>query len=109
MRKKAIAAGLCLLSLALIVVAGCGSKQEKSGAEKPTPANGGKINIGSAVEPDTWNPVLSELIASQEVGRLIFSGLLLQNDKGEWIPDLAVAEVQKPFPALRIVGNLITA
>ena len=91
MRKKAIAAGLCLLSLALIVVAGCGSKQEKSGAEKPTPANGGKINIGSAVEPDTWNPVLSELIASQEVGRLIFSGLLLQNDKGEWIPDLAVA------------------
>ena len=77
-----------LLVILLTLFAGCGKKSEKteSGADKPVA--GGKISVGSAVEPETWNPFLSEQMAVQEVGRLLFAGLLLQNDKGEWIPDL---------------------
>ena len=72
--------------------AGCSKKNEKTDRGSDNLAAGGKINVGSAVEPETWNPLISEQMSVQEVGRLLFSGLLLQNDKGEWIPDLA-AEV----------------
>ena len=51
--------------------------------------NGGNLLYGSLQEPNTLNPLLSDLIASQEVGNLIFSGLVLQTDKGEWVSDLA--------------------
>ena len=81
-----------LLVLILGLFAGCGKKSEKTEPGADNPAGGGKISVGSAVEPETWNPLLSEQMAVQEVGRLLFGGLLLQNDKGEWIPDLA-AEV----------------
>lgn len=81
-----------LLILLLGVLPGCGRR-----ADKPDPAAGSvsagrRISVGSAVEPETWNPLISDQMAVQEVGRLLFSGLVLQNDKGEWIPDLA-AEV----------------
>ena len=68
-------------------LSGCATKKD-SPDSKPL-MKGGKINIGSTVEPDTWNPYLSDLMSVQEIGRLIFSGLLVLNDKGEWIPDLA--------------------
>ena len=81
---------LCMLGWTL-AASGCGViKSDKAEPERQQSVAGGKLNIGSAVEPDTWNPLLSELAASQEIGRLIFSGLLLQNDKGEWLPDLAM-------------------
>ena len=91
MKKSWLWLGPCLLGMVLMIFSGCAAKTEKTETDRQQPAVGGKLNIGSAVEPDTWNPVLSELAAAQEVGRLIFSGLLLQNDKGEWQPDLAVA------------------
>jgi peptide/nickel transport system substrate-binding protein len=78
-----------LLVLLLVLFAGCGKKSEKTDPGADKPVTGGKISVGSAVEPETWNPFLSEQMAAQEVGRLLFAGLLLQNDKGEWIPDLA--------------------
>ena len=78
-----------LLVLLLALFAGCGKKNEKTESSADKPSVGGKISVGSAVEPETWNPFLSEQMAVQEVGRLLFAGLLLQNDKGEWIPDLA--------------------
>lgn len=81
-----------LMILSMGLFAGCGKKTEKADRGSDSPVAGGKINVGSAVEPETWNPLLSEQMSVQEVGRLLFSGLLLQNDKGEWIPDLA-AEV----------------
>ena len=83
-----------LIAIVLIVsfLSGCAPKTEKTGSVANAPAAGGKISVGSAVEPETWNPLLSDQMAVQEVGRLLFGGLLLQNDKGEWIPDLA-AEV----------------
>lgn len=89
MKKSMVWLVVFLLGFAGLM-AGCGVRTEKSEPERQQPAAGGKLNIGSAVEPDTWNPLLSELAAAHEVGRLVFSGLLLQNDKGEWLPDLAV-------------------
>ena len=90
---KYIAKPAIILMLVLLVgvFAGCGRKTEKTDTGVAKPAAGGKISVGSAVEPETWNPLLSEQMAVQEIGRLLFSGLLLQNDKGEWLPDLAVA------------------
>ena len=81
-----------LLVLILGLLIGCSKKTEKTEPAAGAPAAGGKISVGSAVEPETWNPLLSGQMAVQEVGRLLFSGLVLQNDKGEWIADLA-AEV----------------
>ncbi len=108
MKKKTIAAGFCFLSLVLFFVAGCTNKQDKAGPEKQTPVSGGKINIGSAVEPDTWNPVVSELAAAQEVGRLIFSALLLQTDKGEWVPDLAASVPSASNGGISADGRTVT-
>jgi peptide/nickel transport system substrate-binding protein len=90
---KYIAKPAIILMLVLLVgvFAGCGRKTEKADTGVAKPAAGGKISVGSAVEPETWNPLISEQMAVQEIGRLLFSGLLLQNDKGEWLPDLAVA------------------
>ncbi|MHC1759052.1 MAG: peptide ABC transporter substrate-binding protein [Negativicutes bacterium] len=81
-----------LMILIMGLFAGCSKKSEKTDRGSDSPAASGKINVGSAVEPETWNPLLNEQMSVQEVGRLLFSGLLLQNEKGEWIPDLA-AEV----------------
>ena len=36
------------------------------------------------------NPLLSDLLATAEVANLLFSGLIVMNDKGQWLPDLAV-------------------
>ncbi len=87
---KIVAVFLMIVIVGLF--AGCSKKNEKTDRGSDNLAAGGKINVGSAVEPETWNPLISEQMSVQEVGRLLFSGLLLQNDKGEWIPDLA-AEV----------------
>ena len=108
LKKKTIAAGLCLLSLVLLFISGCTNKQDKSGPEKQAPVSGGKINIGSAVEPETWNPVVSELAAAQEVGRLIFSALLLQTDKGEWVPDLAASVPSASNGGISADGRTVT-
>jgi len=72
----------------LVLVSGCGKKDEKTGRSGSLPS-GGKINIGIAIEPETWNPLIADAAVVQDVGRLLFAGLLIQNDKGEWIADLA--------------------
>ena len=74
----------------LAVFPGCGKKTDKVEPRASNLIAGGKINVGSAIEPETWNPLISELAAVQDVGRLVFAGLLLQNEKGEWLPDLAL-------------------
>ncbi|BBB93387.1 MAG TPA: peptide ABC transporter substrate-binding protein [Methylomusa anaerophila] len=51
---------------------------------------GGQLRYGSLQEPNTLNPLMSDLLATAEFGKLIFSGLVTTNDKGEWIPDLAM-------------------
>ncbi|MDT8900731.1 peptide ABC transporter substrate-binding protein [Anaeroselena agilis] len=77
-----------------LLAVGCGrDKAGKPGApEAPAPAKmvpGGQLIYGSLLEPNTLNPLLSDLVATAEVGSLIFSGLVQVNDKGEWQADLA--------------------
>jgi len=81
----------CVMLIAMLLVSGCSSKT----VPNPDPAKreikqGGQLVYGSLQEPDTLNPLLSDLLATAEVGSLIFSGLIITNDKGEWMPDLAV-------------------
>jgi len=78
-----------IMTLGLVFGAGCGKKADRAETRPAALATGGKINIGSAIEPETWNPFLSDVSVVQDIGRLLFGGLLLQNDKGEWQPDLA--------------------
>lgn len=88
MRKLTI----LIVILLTVISAGCSSRNESLPPEKKQVAiqQGGQLKYGSVQEPNTLNPLLSDLLATAEVGRLMFSGLVTTNDKGEWIPDLAI-------------------
>lgn len=72
----------------MLLVSGCSSNPIQN-VGKGEIKQGGQLVYGSLQEPDTLNPLLSELLATAEVSSLIFSGLVTANDKGEWMPDLA--------------------
>lgn len=78
-----------IVVLSLFFCAGC-SKSENIPTPNKQIAAGGQLRFGSLYEPNTLNPLLSDVLAVSEVGTLIFSGLTIMDDKGEWIPDLAV-------------------
>lgn len=71
----------------LAALSGCGKKPDKAEPRAST-LTAGKISVGSAIEPETWNPLISELKRYGMSGSSCFAGLVLQNE-GEWIPDLA--------------------
>jgi peptide/nickel transport system substrate-binding protein len=89
--------GRAYLTIALIMTlllgTGCGNREKSGPAAPPQAAQqvvaGGQLIYGSLQEPNTLNPLLSDLLATAEVGSLIFSGLVQTNDKGEWVADLA--------------------
>lgn len=81
----------CMMLIMMLLISGCSSNQAPIPAQREV-KQGGQLVYGSLQEPNTLNPLLSELLATAEVGSLIFSGLVITNDKGAWIPDLA-AEV----------------
>lgn len=84
---------LGIILAAALLVAGCGNKQEGGNAPaKQEIKQGGQLVYGSMQEPNTLNPLLSDLLSTAEVGSLIFSGLVVTDEKGAWQPDLA-AEV----------------
>ncbi len=91
---------IAFILIMALVAAGCGrdkAGQPEAPAE-PSPAKmvpGGQLIYGSLLEPNTLNPLLSDLVATAEVGSLIFNGLVKVNDKGEWLADLA-SEVPTP-------------
>ena len=89
MMRKVI---LLFLTLLVVITAGCSSREENALPEKKKIAvqQGGQLKYGSLQEPNTLNPLLSDLLATAEVGKLVFSGLVITGDKGEWLPDLAV-------------------
>ena len=81
----------CIMLIAMLLVSGCSSKLEP--LAKPVKLDikqGGQLVYGSLQEPDTLNPLLSDLLATAEVSSLIFSSLIATNHKGEWMPDLAL-------------------
>lgn len=88
---------LILVSMMILafLTTGCGKLgqsggQEKQGATQGKVKAGGQLTYGSLQEPNTLNPLLSDLLSVAEVSSLIFNGLLITNEKGEWVPDLAV-------------------
>ena len=78
------------LALVLLLATGCSFLNKQITDDKQV-QGASSINIGSAQEPDTANPLTSRLIAVHEIGRLVFSGLVMSNEKGEWFADLASA------------------
>ena len=79
---------LAFLLLFMIAISGCGKNETIPNQVKKIQP-GGEIRFGSLYEPNTLNPLLSDMLAVAKVGNLIFSGLTAMNDKGEWIADLA--------------------
>lgn len=88
-KRKKSALILCLMMVMVILVSGCSSKSIPL-PKKLEMNPGGQLVYGSLQEPNTLNPYLSDFLATAEVSSLIFSGLVVTNDKGEWVPDLAV-------------------
>lgn len=90
MQKRTYFFLICLL-LTAIIITGCSKKNDP---EQPQPAKqlqrGGQLVYGTLQEPNSLNPILSDLTATAEVGRLVFSGLVTSDDKGLWVPDLAL-------------------
>ncbi|MDR3590262.1 MAG: peptide ABC transporter substrate-binding protein [Negativicutes bacterium] len=78
-----------LLTAALLFAPGCGRKEAAENQPGKKIEAGGQLIYGSLQEPNTLNPLLSDLLATAEVGSLVFSGLVITNDKGEWTADLA--------------------
>jgi peptide/nickel transport system substrate-binding protein len=78
-----------ILAAAVLLNAGCGPKSDKQEPSRSQIQQGGTLVYGSLQEPNTLNPLLSDLLATAEVGSLLFSGLVFTNEKGEWMPDLA--------------------
>lgn len=90
MQKKAVLFLICLVITA-VIVAGCSKKSDPSQTQPAKQLQrGGQLIYGTLQEPNTLNPLLSDLMATAEVGRLVFSGLVTSDDKGQWMPDLAV-------------------
>lgn len=81
----------CSMLIMMLLVSGCNSHSIQSPVKREI-KQGGQLVYGSLQEPDTLNPLLSDLLSTAEVSSLIFSGLVITNDKGEWVPDL-VTEV----------------
>ena len=79
---------LCLLMLVMLA-SGCSSKTLPD-SPKNEIKPGGQLVYGSLQEPNTLNPLLSDLLATAEVSSLIFSSLIVNDARGEWLPDLAL-------------------
>ena len=80
----------CIILITMLLVSGCSSTPKANPSLAAVQIKpGGQLVYGSLQEPDTLNPIFSELLATAEVGSLIFSGLITNNEKGEWMPDLA--------------------
>ncbi|WP_425057677.1 Oligopeptide-binding protein AppA [Sporomusa carbonis] len=83
---------ILLITVLVIINAGCSPRESVPSPEKKKVViqQGGQLKYGSLQEPNTLNPLLSDLLATAEVGRLVFSGLVITDDKEGWLPDLAI-------------------
>lgn len=97
-----------LFLLIVVLVSGC---SRVSGPGAPTKADyqtGGRLTYGTLYEPDTLNPFMSDFVAVAEVSSLIFSGLVRNNNKGEWIPDLAAETPSRQNGGISANGLTLT-
>lgn len=79
-----------LFALLVLFVSGCGQRERPVlPAFKQEAQRNAIVVLGGLQEPDTLNPLLSDLASTHDVGRLLFSGLLVQDEQGRSQPDLA--------------------
>ena len=94
-------ATLALVAASLATIAGCAKLSGATGGAGSlhpytTP---GTVRIGMYEEPDTLNPVITQMLFSSDVMQLVYDGLIRFDDRGKPIPDLA-----RELPTLRNGG-----
>jgi peptide/nickel transport system substrate-binding protein len=77
-------------AIAAIVLSGCArlAATGPQGGHHPWTLPG-TVRIGMYEEPDTLNPVTSQMAFSSDVMQLIYDGLMRYDEKGHVVPDLA--------------------
>lgn len=85
-RWRRILAALGIAALCACTHQGAGT----SGTRNPWTIPG-TLRLGSVTEPDSLNPLFAHSDATDQVGGLIFAGMLRYDDNGNFIPDLATA------------------
>jgi len=68
----------------------------------------GVLRIGVLRDIDSINPLLSAQSASTDIAQMLFSGLLKFNDRGESIPDVALAAPSEENGGISPDGKTIT-
>jgi len=105
--KSNFSASIVLL-LVLVLLTGCSKMTGPGVQQKVDLQAGGQLTYGTLYEPDTLNPLMSDLVTVAEVSSLIFSGLLKTNNKGEWIPDLAAEAPNRQNGGISANGLTLT-
>src|SRR5476651_469525 len=83
----------CIL-IAAILCAGCSHVTESggtAGGAHPTWTVPGVARVEIQTEPNTLNPLLARDVSETDVEGAIFDGLVKLDDRGQLVPDLAIA------------------
>ena len=79
-----------LLVLLLIIGTFAGLMQVRSGSAQSTPVAGGIYTEGMVGEVNNLNPLFSNGMVDDSIGRLLFNGLYRHDEDGKLVPDMAV-------------------
>lgn len=66
------------------------------------------LNVGTAIEPNSFNPLLTTESIEGDLNRLVFNGLTELNERNELVPDLAVAVPTQANGGISRDGTAIT-
>lgn len=78
--------GLCLV---VVLVYACGERQQQGRESGGTKSQGGTLVVGISGDADSFHPLVSEELTSEEIRDLILLGLADINDKLDFEPELA--------------------
>src|SRR5689334_18753981 len=93
-----------LVSLLIaLLCAGCSAVSRTAGWQ-----NGGTLNVGAAIEPNSLNPILSSESIENDLDRLIFNGLTTIDDRNVVRPDLATVVPTRQNGGISADGKTIT-
>jgi peptide/nickel transport system substrate-binding protein len=107
-RRKTLTAALRLFVclLACSSMAGCVKVGENVGG--PTSSTSGVLRIGSSEDLDSLNPVLSDELFVTDVCQFIYSGLIDYDDRGQAVPDVALAIPTQANGLISRDGRIVT-